>query len=199
MALTRKMLQAMDIPAEKIDEIITAHTETLGAIKDERDQYKKELESLKDSDAELKTVKDELEKIKTGDWEKKYNDLKSEYDSYKSDTEAKEVRAKKDSAYRKLLIKAGVSEKRIDSIIKVSDVDKMELDADGNIKDADNIEENVKKEWADFIAITHEKGADVSRPPQNDGGSDAKKPSRASELVAQYRNEHYGNPLKKED
>lgn len=198
MALTRKMLSAMDIPAEKIDEIISAHTETLNALKEERDQLKSEVDALKGKDEELKSAQSELEKVKSGDWEKKYNDLKSEYDTYKSNTEAKAARASKDSAYRKLLVKAGIPEKRIDSIIKVSDIDGIVLDKDGNIKDADNVEESVKKEWADFIPTTHEKGADVSNPPQNNGGTDAKRPSRASELVAQYRNEHYGNPIKED-
>ena len=132
-----------------------------------------------------------------GDWEKKYSDLKSEYDTYKTDVEAKATKVAKESAYRKLLIKAGISEKRIDSIVKVSDINGITLDKDGNIKDADKLEEGVKTEWADFIQTTQIKGADVSNPPSNTGGEE-KKPSRASQMVAQYRNEHYGNPIKED-
>lgn len=197
MALTRSMLSAMDIPAEKIDEIIKEHQKVVNEVKIERDEAKAQLDSLKDMEKQLKTATEDLEKMKAGDWEKKYSDLKSEYNTYKTDVETKATKAAKESAYRKLLVKAGISEKRLDSIIKVSDIDGITLDKDGNIKDADKVEESVKKEWADFIPTKQEKGADISNPPSSTGGED-KKPSRASQMVAQYRNEHYGNPIKED-
>lgn len=206
MALTRKMLSAMDIPAEKIDEIINAHTETVNAIKDERDKVQKEYDELKESSKsvadvqkELESTKAELEKIKGEDWEKKYKDTKSEYDNFKADTEAKATKAAKESAYKKLLADAGISAKRIDSVMKVSSsaIDELKFDKDGNIEDVDKITESVKNEWADFIQTTGARGADVSNPPAN-GGGDVKKPSRAAAMVAQYRNEHYGNPNKED-
>ena len=197
MALTRSMLSAMDIPAEKIDEIIKEHQKVVNEVKIERDEAKAQLDSLKDMEKQLADANESLEKMKSGDWEKKYSDLKSEYDTYKTDVEAKATKVAKESAYRKLLIKAGISEKRIDSIVKVSDINGITLDKDGNIKDADKLEEGVKTEWADFIQTTQIKGADVSNPPSNTGGEE-KKPSRASQMVAQYRNEHYGNPIKED-
>lgn len=206
MALTRKMLSAMDIPSEKIDEIINAHTETVNALKDERDTAQKELNELKDSaknvadvQKELDDTKAELDEIKNGNWEKKYNDIKSEYDKFKADTEAKAVKATKETAYKKLLTDAGVSAKRIDSVMKVSSsvIDGLKFDKDGNIEDADKLTESVKSEWADFIQTAGERGADVSKPPANNGG-DVKKPSHVSQMVAQYRNEHYGNPTKED-
>lgn len=206
MALTRKMLSAMDIPAEKIDEIINAHTETVAAIKDERDKVQKEYDELKEKSKdvdkiqkELDSANSELEKIKAGDWENKYNGLKVEYDGFKADTEAKATKSAKEAAYKKILEEAGVSAKRVDSIIKVSAsaVDGLKFDKDGNVEGADEIIKSVKTEWADFIQTTGQRGADVSKPPANDGG-DVKKPSRVSEMVAQYRNEHYGNPTKED-
>lgn len=199
MALTRKMLSAMDIPAEKIDEIISAHTETVNAIKEERDQAKSDMEALKSKEKELEEATKELEKFRSGDWEEKYKSLKSEYDNYKTDTETKATKAAKTSAYRKLLVEAGIPEKRIDSILKVSAsaIEEIELDKDGNIKGAEKLSESVKTEWADFIPEKKEQGADVAKPPANNGG-EVKKPSRAKELVAQYRNDHYGNPTKEE-
>jgi len=206
MALTRKMLSAMDIPAEKIDEIINAHTESVNALKDERDKVQKELDELKDkskdADAiktELETVKAELEKAKSEDWKKKYEDTKSEFDAFKADADAKATKAKKESAYKKLLEEAGVSAKRVDSVMKVSAsaIDGLKFDKDGNVEEADKLIESVKTEWADFISTTQQKGANVSNPPANNGG-DVKKPSKAAEMVAQYRNEHYGNPTKED-
>lgn len=200
MALTRKMLAAMDIPAEKIDEIITAHTETVNAIKEERDQLKSEAEGLKSVEKDLEKANAELTKFREGDWEKKYTDLKSEYDTFKTDTETKAVKAKKESAYKQLLLDAGVSEKRIATVMKVSDatVDGLKLDKDGNIEDADKLTEGVKSEWADFIVAKREEGASTPKPPANDGDANPAKPSRAAQLAAQYRNEHYGNPTKED-
>ena len=46
MSLTRKMLKAMGIEEEKIDQIIEAHTESIDALKEQRDQYKVDAEKL---------------------------------------------------------------------------------------------------------------------------------------------------------
>ena len=40
MALTRKLLSALGIEADKIEQIIDAHTETVEALKKERDEFK---------------------------------------------------------------------------------------------------------------------------------------------------------------
>ena len=206
MALTRKMLSAMDIPAEKIDEIINAHTESVNALKDERDNIQKELDALKESSkdaADIQKALDEanaeLDKLKTDGWEDKYNKLKTEYGTYKADVEAKATKAEKEKAYRKLLEEAGVSAKRVETIMKVSGsvIDGIKFDKDGNVEEADKLTESVKKEWADFIPTVFERGAKVSNPPENNGG-EVKKPSKAAEMVAQYRNEHYGNPIKED-
>lgn len=197
MALTRKMLAAMDIPAEKIDEIITAHTETVNAIKEERDQLKADAESLKGVEKQLEKANAELDEVKAGDWEKKYNDLKGEYDTFKTDTETKATKAAKETAYKQLLLDAGISDKRIASIMKVSDVDGVTLDKDGKIKDAEKLTESVKTEWADFIVTESKQGAETPKPAENNGG-EVTQPSRATQLVAQYRNEHYGNPIKED-
>ena len=205
MALTRKMLAAMDIPAEKVDEIINAHRETVDAIKEECDKAKAETEELKKQSEdvekiqkELKKAQEELAELKDNgsDWEKKYNDVKAEYDNFKKDTDAKATKAAKEKAYRKLLADAGISDKRIDSVIKVSgsNIDELKLDKDGNIEEADKITESVKKEWADFITTTGQRGADVSNPPANNGnGNTGGKISRAAELAAKFNSEHYGN------
>ena len=89
MALTRKMLAAMDIPAEKIDEIISAHSETVNAIKTERDELKAAADRLPAVEKDLEKANAELETFRSGDWEKKYTDLKSEYEGFKTDTAKK--------------------------------------------------------------------------------------------------------------
>ncbi len=199
MALTKKMLVAMDIPAEKIDEIMSNHLASIDVLREERDGFKADAEKLASVEKELEQAKADLEKFKAGDWEKKYTDIKAEYDSYKSDTETKAVKAAKEAAYRTLLIDSGISEKRVASVMKVSDIDAVELDADGVIKDAEKLTESIKTEWADFIATEGKKGADTATPPVGDG--ETKAPSVARQLAEQYQREHYGSPAKssKED
>lgn len=206
MALTRKMLAAMEITEEKISEIMNAHLATVDEIKEERDVLKSEAAGLKSVQKQLDEANAELEKFRSGDWQAKYeklkedhDKLKGEYDAFKTDTEAKAVKAKKESAFKQLLVDAGISDKRIASVMKVSGeaVDGIAFDDDGNIKDADKLTESVKTEWADFIVTKREEGAGVPNPPANDGDG-GKQPSRAAQMVAQYRNEHYGNPAKED-
>lgn len=195
MALTRKMLAAMDISEEKISEIMNAHLATVNEIKDERDQLKADTKELEKIRKDLDKANEALEAYKTGDWENKYNNLKGEYDTYKTDTETKAVKSAKEAAYKQLLIDAGISDKRVASIMKVSGatLDEIKLDKDGKIEDADKLTESAKTEWADFIVTPEAKGASVATPPANEGDG-GKQQSRAAQLVAQYRNEHYGSP-----
>lgn len=203
MALTIKMLQAMDIPEEKIDQIIEAHKETVNGLRGERDKYKAEAESIDSLKKDLEKANAEIETFRTGDWQTKYDKLKEdhdklkgEYDTFKNDTEAKAVKTAKENAYKKLLLDAGISDKRIDSVLKVSSatVDGLTLDEDGKIKDADKLTESVKTEWADFITTIGTQGAKTPNPPAGNG-SNPKKPGRAAAMVAQFNNEHYGNPI----
>ena len=192
MALTRKFLAALGIEQEKIDEIIDAHTETVNALKEERDGYKKDAEALPGVQKELDELKEAAEKNPDGVYKQQYDDLKSEYDKYKADVEAKETKAKKVDAYRKLLKDAKISEKRIESILKVTDIDAVELDKDGNVKDAEDAKKKVAEEWADFVVTEEDKGAGTSTPPSGNGGNGGRTPSRAAELAAKYSKELYG-------
>ena len=188
MALTRKFLAALGIEPEKIDEIIEAHTETVDALKKERDGFKADAEKLPGVQQEL----DDLKKQKPAeDYKKKYDELKTEYDGYKADIAAKETSAKKQAAYRKLLEKAGISKKRIDSVIRVSDVDGIELDDSGNVKDSDAKVEDLKKEWSDFIVKEGTRGAETHTPPKGSGDAGDGK-SRAAQVAAKYYQNLYG-------
>ena len=166
MSLTRKMLKAMNIEEEKIDQIIEAHTETVDGFKDKLNDYKDKAEKYD-------SVKKELDDLKDGDndWQKKYEKEHSDFEAYKTDITAKETKRTKEHAYRELLRGAGVSEKRLDAILKVTNLDSVELDKDGKIKDADKHTETVKTEWADFIETTSTQGANTATPPTNNGGT----------------------------
>ena len=65
-----------------------------------------------------------------------------------------------------MLKAAGVSEKRIPAILKVTDLNGIEMDGD-KIKDADKHTQNVKTEWAEFVESTNTTGANTTTPPAN--------------------------------
>ena len=171
MALTRKFLKAMGIEEEKIEQIIEAHGETVDALKEERDNYKADAEKL--ADVQKKLTKAEETLAKKGDGEtvlkEDFDKLKDEYDKYKAGIDAEKLHTAKETAFRELLKAAGVSEKRIASVLKVTDIDGVEIDKDGKIKDAEKHTEDVKKEWADFIETTTTHGANTANPPANNG------------------------------
>lgn len=164
--LTRKFLTALGIEDENVqDQIISAHTEATDALKEQRDGYKADAEKLPEVQKELDTLKEQSgDKIKA-----QYDKLKKDFDDYKEEQQKKEITAKKKSAYKGLLKDAGISASRIDAVLKVSDVDGIEFDEEGKIKDSDKLVENIKKEWADFIVKSTEKGAQVGNPPANGG------------------------------
>lgn len=165
MALTRRSLKAMGIEDEKIDEIISAHAETVDALKEQRDNYKAQADELAKVQQKLNEANETIKANGADAWKVKYDAIKEEYDNYKSDISAKETTRAKQAAYREVLKAAGVSDKRIDSIIKVSDVDSVELDESGKIKEADKLTESIKNEWADFIVSTNTQGANTATPP----------------------------------
>ena len=167
MSLTRKMLKAMGIEEEKIDQIIEAHSETVDSLKADRDTYKEDAEKLK-------TVQKELDDLKAkGDdgWKEKHDKLKGEFDTYKKDVEAKETHSKKVEAYKAILRDANLSEKGIEKAIKYAEWDKIELEADGKLKGASDHIKAVKEEWAEYVTTTTTTGAKTSTPPANSGGA----------------------------
>ena len=166
MAFTRKFLSALGIEADKVDEIIAAHTEVTDALKEERDKYKADAERLPDIEKRLT----EAEKKMEGDdpYKEKYEALQKEYEDYKADVSNKETTAKKESAFRHVLKDIGIPDKRIDSVIKVSDINGIELTEEG-IKDEETLKAKLKEEWSDFIATKSTEGVPSANPPSNTG------------------------------
>lgn len=167
MAFTRKFLSALGIEADKVEEIITAHTEVTDALKEERDKYKAEADKASGIQKENEDLKAKM----SGDdpYQKKYEELQKEFETFKNEIEAEKTSAKKEAAFRKALRDIGIPEKRVDSVVRVSDIASLELDQDGNIKDGEAYKEKLKTEWSDFIPTTRTEGANVATPPANNG------------------------------
>lgn len=174
MALSRKFLAALGIEAEKVDEIINAHAETVDALKEERDGYKEKAEKY---DAEVKKVANlekqvkDLEDSNKDSYKVKYEAIKEEFSDYKKGIETEKEKTKKTQAFKTLLKEIGISEKRIDSVTKISDIDGLKFDKDGNIENVDELKKSLETEWADFIEKTGTQGAKTSTPPANNGGN----------------------------
>lgn len=171
MALTRRALKAMGIDEEKIDEIIAMHTETVDGLKGEMEKYRKEAEALPGIKKQLEEAQADLETERKDSWKMKYDTVKEEFDTYREEQKQKETKAAREKAYRELLKQAGISEKRLESVLKVSDLDSLQLDKEGKIKDAEERLESIREEWSDFIVNTTTKGAETAKPPTNTGGS----------------------------
>ena len=163
MAFTREFIRkaakdsGVEIPKELEDALVQEHISARDAFANV--EVKKALDENKPADP-----------VKVKDSEE-YKALKKEYDDYKEEQGKKESRAAKEAACRALLKEAGVSEKRIETVLKVYDVDGVELDGKGAIKDAKDRTKAIKEEWADFIQTTTTTGANPANPPANNGGS----------------------------
>ena len=162
MALTRKLLKGMGLTEEQIDSIIDAHTETVDGLKKDITKYKGDAEKLPTVQKEL----DDLKATGDGGYKEKYEKEHKAFEDFKTEQTAKETRQAKETAYRELLKAAGVSEKRIPAILKVTDLNGIEMDGD-KIKDADKHTQTVKTEWAEFVESTNTTGANTTTPPAN--------------------------------
>lgn len=202
-SLTRKFLEALGVEEKAQDQIMEKHSEVVNEIKTERDKFKEDAEKLPEVQKQLDDLKakqseddpSELEKVK-----KELADKTAEFEKYKGDIEAKETKAKKETAYRKLLKDAGIGEKYLDIVVKANqdEINNIAFDKEGNVKDSDKITAGMKDSLSAFVVTTQQKGADVQNPPAGNGGGE-QKPSRAAELFKQHAAEMYGNKTTKED
>lgn len=168
--LTRKFLASKGIDADVIDEIITAHTETISGLKDSLDELKK-YEADAQKYAETKKELDELKAEVAKNSDKDFDKLQKEFDDYKAEVEGKAARNAKESAFKALLKDIGIPEKHYAKILKYSDVDGIQLDDDGKIVDAKDLRKSIKDDWSDHIETVQQSGATTANPPSNIGGS----------------------------
>lgn len=184
MALTRKLLKGMGLTEEQIDSIIDAHTDTVDGLKEDINKYKGDAEKLPNVQKEL----DELKSAGDGGYKQKYEDEHKAFEDFKKAQTEKETMKAKEIAYAAFLKENGVSEKRIPTILKVTDLNAVELEGD-KVKDADNkLAEAVKTEWADFIETSNTGGANTPTPPANNPTSGDDPSKMTMEEYIAYRN-----------
>lgn len=163
MSLTRKKLKALGLNDDQIDSTIEDHAETVQALRDEIEKYRADAEALP-------AVQKQLNEFKGSDWKKKYTDEHNAFDVFKREVVNKEIRAAKERAFREILKAANISENCRDGIVKIYDIDGIEMDENGKIKDSKGLTETVRKSFPDFVVTKTERGADTAHPPMRSDG-----------------------------
>ena len=173
-AALRKIFEGaeIEVPKDVLGQICDLHTSSMDGLPETIKELKGKLkvaEQERDA-AKAKVPVDGEETISKAEYDK----LKGEFDNYKKDVEAKETKAAKEAAYRAILKDANLSEKGIEKAVKYAEWDKIELDEDGKLKDANDHIKAVREEWAEYVTTTTTTGAKTSTPPANNGGKTGK-------------------------
>lgn len=149
MALTRKMLKAMGIEEEKIDQIIDAHAETVDGLKADISKYKGDAEKLPAVQKEL----DDLKAKGDDGWKEKHDNVKKEFDNYKSGVEAKETKAAKEKAVRAYFEGKNIEGSNLNLAMRScgAEIDALELDGE-KIKDTASLDALVSGDLAGLVA-----------------------------------------------
>ena len=183
MALTRKFLEGMGIDEKQVESIIEAHTETVNGLKAQRDKAQEEAKRVPDLQKQLEEAKAANEG--SGEWERKFKKEHEAFESYKTQVSTEKAEAEKAKANRSMLTAAGIDPKRLDSIMRVTDLKDIVME-DGKLKDEEKLAEAAKKEWADFVVKKRTEGSNPANPPRNDKGIEGADPEIAKMLKARH-------------
>lgn len=191
-------LQEYGVPAENLDTaaeyFCSAHKTDLDAIKEQRDTYKSDAETLAKVQKEL----DDMKAAQDDGWKEKHDALKKEFDDYKAGVTAKETKSAKEAAARAYYESKGITGKALDIAMRGSteEISALEL-ADGKIKDAAALEALVNGDFAGLVITTTTTGANTATPPaNNEGGKNDAPNTRAAMIAAQYHANLYGENKK---
>ena len=167
MSITRKYLKGIGLTEEQVEAVIDEYTAKVNDLQTEINTYKKDSETLV-------TVQKELDDLKknTADYDElktKYSDEHKAFEDYKKNVEETNSLNRIKDAYKALLKAQKVDEKRIDAILKVTDLKEQKLDKDGKFENESKLVESIKEEWKDFIVTEENRGKPVENPPANSG------------------------------
>lgn len=143
---------------DKVNQLQTLHHEIVNGLMDEKDEAIQRAEKAEKAAESTKAEKEAAEKSLT---------------DYKAQQTKKDTRATKAAAYKQLLKDNGVLEKHFDRVVKMTgaDIDALELDENGKVKDAKKFMDSQKDVWGDFVATTTTTGAKVDTPPTSYAGT----------------------------
>ena len=164
MALTRRALKAMGIEEEKIDEIISMHTDTVDGLKADVSKYKADAEKLPGIQKQL----DDLKAAGDGGYKEKYEKEHSAFETFKSDITAKESKAAKEKAVRAYFESKNITGANLDLAMRGCGEEMAALELDGDkIKDTKSLDALVEGTYKGLVSTTKTKGAKPANPPAN--------------------------------
>ena len=131
------------------------------------DMHNAELTEAKEKSVDLTKY---VEKSKYDELEARLNKFK-DYDElvkFKEDTLKKELNVKKTDAVIALLKENNANQKAVKLLAKEFDIDSLELDENGKVKNADDLIKGVKENYADFFTQEENGGVSPKYPTNND-------------------------------
>lgn len=134
------------------------------------DMHNAELTEAKEKAVDLTKY---VEKSKYDELEARLNKFK-DYDElvkFKEDALKKELNVKKTDAVINLLKENNANQKAVKLLAKEFDIDSIELDENGKVKNADDLIKGVKENYADFFTQEETGGASPRNPVNNDSPS----------------------------
>lgn len=166
MALTRKFLKALGIEEDKIEEIITAHGETVSGLKDEIEKAKQGAEDLAAVAKERDSYKQRVEALEkaSGDAAK----VQADFDAYKKQIETDKANAGKKALVKKALENAGANPAAIDLLLNAVKLDEVEMDGEA-LKDAEAVLKPIKEAHSGLFGKTEPAGTPPINPPGGNG------------------------------
>jgi len=164
MAFKRSFLESLGLNDQQVSAVMDEHVAVTDALKADRDKYKAEAEKLPDVQKQLDEARG------SEDWKKKYEEEHQSFEDFKQKTADDAKAAKVRAAYRALLIDEKIGEKRLDSIMKVTDFSGMNVGEDGKLENEKELRKKIGDEWEEFRTIVAEKGAKVENPPAVSSG-----------------------------
>lgn len=156
------------IPADAIVKLTKAISTVVGNEFVEKKRYKDKLEEIETLKADKQTAEDSA--TTAGKWKDKYEAIKGEFETYKSDQTAKETKAAKEKAVKAYYESKNITGDNLAIAMRGSgaEIDGVELDGD-KIKDTAALDALVSGAFAKLVSTTTTKGAQTATPPAGGG------------------------------
>ena len=162
MALTRRYLKALGIDEDKIEEIISAHGETVTALKDEIEKAKQGAEDSAAVARERDTLKQRVEALEKASGDAA--EVQAEFDAYKQQVETEKTNAGKKALIKKALESANANPAAIDLMLGTVDLDKVEMEGE-SLKDTEAVLKPIKEAHAALFGTVQNQGTPPLTPP----------------------------------
>lgn len=190
MAFTRNFLKSLSLTDEQVAAIIEEHTSVTDALKAQRDKAENEAKTYKAEADKVPELQKKIDDASEGeDYQKKYADEHQAFEDYKAQIAKDAETAKIKAAYRQLLLDEHINEKRVDSVLKLTDFSEMKLDKDGKLDKVDELKKSIADDWGEFKVTQKERKQAVPTPPTSGTGTGE---SRARELYQKHMQQKYG-------